>query len=85
MGAVIRISEKDKIKLESFSKVLGKKSLGKTFSEVIQFVEKRKDEFLSERLIKEGEEPMLELLRSTGRFGKSDSRRVDEYVYGAQK
>lgn len=34
---------------------------------------------------KKGEEPMLELLKSTGRFGKSDSRRVDEYLYGARK
>ncbi|NOZ59985.1 MAG: hypothetical protein GXO66_10510 [Euryarchaeota archaeon] len=82
-SVTIRIAEKDKIKLEALSRAIGSRSLGETFSEVMNFVEKRKDEFLASLKRRKGEEPMLRLLREAkGRYGKTDARRVDEYLYG---
>ncbi len=84
MGSVtIRIAEKDKIKLEALSRAIGSRSLGEAFSEIMNFVEKRRDEFLASLKKREGEEPMLRLLREAkGRYGKTDASRVDEYLYG---
>jgi len=82
MGSTIRISQKDRLKLETLSRALGKKSLTKTFSEIIHFVDKRREEFLMSRREKQEEEPLLKLLENAGDFGRTDARRVDEYLYG---
>ncbi|WP_456474629.1 hypothetical protein [Candidatus Pyrohabitans sp.] len=84
MGSVtIRISEKDKIKLEALSRVIDTRSLGDTFSEIMDFIDRRKDEFITSTKKEGKEDPMLRVLREAkGKYGKTDAGRVDEYLYG---
>ena len=82
MGTTIRVSQKDKLKLETLSRTLGKKSLGKTFSEIIRFVDQGCEEFLMSQRAWQEDEPLLKLLKNAGDFGKMDARKVDEYLCG---
>lgn len=80
-GTTIRISQRDKLKLEALAKAIKKNSLGEAFSEIIRFIDRRREEFLMSQK-GGGPEPMLELLKSARGYGKTDARRVDEYLYG---
>ncbi len=82
-GTTIRIAQRDKLRLKALSNALGKKSLGATLSVVIEFVEKKRDELL-EQVGGGKEEPMLTLLKDSGDYGKTNARKVDEYLYGEE-
>jgi predicted nucleotide-binding protein (sugar kinase/HSP70/actin superfamily) len=82
-SVTIRISEKDKIKLEALSKAIGSQSLGKTFAEVIRFVDERKDEFITLLKKNKKEDPMVTLLREArGKYEKTSAKKIKEYLYG---
>ncbi len=83
MGSTtVRISEKDRLKLQTLSKALRSRSLGSTFGEVLKFVESRKEEFLSSLKKVEKEDSMVALLREAkGKYGKTSAKKVDEYIY----
>lgn len=83
-GTTIRISKKDKLKLQAFARALGKKSLGDAFGEIMKFIEARREEFLG-RGEERKEEPMLSLLERSGRFAGTDARKVNRYLYGRGK
>ncbi len=84
-STTVRISDRDRLKLEVFAKALGEKSLGSTFSELLRFVENRKDEFLASMRKGEKIDPMVALLyEARGEYGKTSAKKVDEYLYGVE-
>ncbi len=83
-GTTIRISRKDKLKLQAFARALGKRSLGDAFGEIVKFVETKREEFLGMDRAR-GKEPMLLLLERSGRMARTDSRKIERYLYGRGK
>lgn len=82
MSTTVRISEKDRLRLEALSRAIGGKSLGETFGEVMRFVDQRREEFLREFRIGEGEDPMVAFLKEAkGSYGKTGEK-LDEHIYG---
>jgi hypothetical protein len=82
-SVTVRISEKDKVKLEALSRAINHPSLGSTFGEIMNFIDKRRDEFIASLKKKKREDPMIDLLREArASYGKTDAKRIDEYLYG---